>query len=209
MKTCVDCDELDLGGVAAMFRKLVDAQVGLGGEVLKLIGAGASGAISCLGGGLNLPRIGSCCDIPDPCWMPKGAGEAHCCLAAGGTGEIRIVLTNEDRVSHTYSLEAAGFGANLVSFSTPNVTLGTKERTLIVATFAMPSAQTAQAVPYSVVVWVHGCHDHYFRWIVRVGARGKRCCYEVKLDDSPDNILHWYDHFYCPRSCAGSHVAGG
>jgi hypothetical protein len=204
MKSCRDSDDFDLGGVGQTFRELIDAQIGLGGEVLKLLGKGTSGAISGLGG-LGFPASrSSCCDMPDPCWMPQCGGEAHCRLAEGGTGVIRITLTNDDRVSHAYSLQAAGFGAGLVSFSTPNITLGPKERTVIIATFTMPTGQAAPAVPYDVVVWVRGCREHYFRWIISTGHRGKACCHETAINDGPNNIVHWYDHFYCPRPCPTS-----
>jgi hypothetical protein len=198
MKPCDDRDGLDLGGMEDTFRKLLNAQLGLGGEVLKLLGKSASGAIGALGG-LSLPRSRSCCEIPDPCWMPQGAGEAHCRLAPGDTGEIRITLTNDDRVSHPYTLAAAGSGANFVTFSTQAVTLGAKERTVIIATFAMPSDRAAPATPYEVVLWVRGSREHYVRWVVSSSDKSKSCCHETAIHDGPNNVVHWYDHFYCPR----------
>lgn len=206
MKPCGVTDGLDFGGVESTFRKLLDAQIGLGGELLKLLGAGATGAMNRLGSA-RMPKMASCCDIPDPCWMPRDSGEAHCRLAPDGTAEIRMFLTNEDRVSRAYSLESAGFGAKLVSFSANSITLGSKERTLIVATFTMPPGPPPSQ-PYDVVIWVHGCRDHFCRWIVQSATKTKTCCHEVAIDDGPDYVVQWYDHFYCERPCPGSAVAG-
>jgi hypothetical protein len=36
---------------------------------------------------------------------------------------------------------------------------------------------------------------------VRVGRLCGASCPEVEVDDCPDNIHHWYDHFYCERGC--------
>ncbi|MBV9248455.1 MAG: hypothetical protein JO227_04315 [Acetobacteraceae bacterium] len=203
MKPCADKNVCDLSGIETSLKKLLEANLTLGGEVLKLFGAGASGAMSGLGA-LKMPKFGSCCDIPDPCWMPHLAGEAHCCLAPGGSGEIRMTVTNTDRVPRSFSITAAGFGAPLVSFSATSIALGPKERTLVTATIAIPSSQAPQSAPYDVVIWVRGCREHYLRWIVRITAESRTCCYEVDIDDEPNYIVHWYDHFYCPRPCPTS-----
>jgi len=26
---------------------------------------------------------------------------------------------------------------------------------------------------------------------------------DIEIEDCPDLIHHWYDHFYCPRPCLG------
>jgi len=64
-----------------------------------------------------------------------------------------------------------------------------------------------------VLVWIRGCVDHVVRWTVKSSRRGSDCCHELEIDDCPDYVHHWYDHFYCPRPCRhgnrvihGSHV---
>jgi hypothetical protein len=51
------------------------------------------------------------------------------------------------------------------------------------------------------VVWVRGCNTHYLRWTVEVARRGASRCRDVDIDDCPDLVHHWYDHFYCDRPC--------
>jgi hypothetical protein len=50
-------------------------------------------------------------------------------------------------------------------------------------------------------VWIHGCVEHAVRWTVRVAGRGGDSCNELDIDDCPDYVHHWYDHFYCARPC--------
>jgi len=40
------------------------------------------------------------------------------------------------------------------------------------------------------------------RWTIKQTSRGGTCCHEVDIDDGPDYLHHWYDHFYCERPCA-------
>jgi hypothetical protein len=63
------------------------------------------------------------------------------------------------------------------------------------------------------LVWVRGCYDHYIRWTVSESRFGGDTCHELDVEDCPEYIHHWYDHFYCERPCPGSgqreHVAAG
>ena len=43
--------------------------------------------------------------------------------------------------------------------------------------------------------------EFHLRWTVAAVARPQACCHEVAVCDGPDHVLHWYDHFYCPRGC--------
>jgi hypothetical protein len=52
-----------------------------------------------------------------------------------------------------------------------------------------------------LVLFVRGCRNYYLRWIITVADCGVDTCNEIEVDDCPDMIHHWYDHFYCPRHC--------
>jgi hypothetical protein len=62
-------------------------------------------------------------------------------------------------------------------------------------------ADAATGQEYEVLLWVRGCQNHYLRWTLKVANRGASCCHEVEVEDCPDLIHHWYDHFYCERPC--------
>jgi hypothetical protein len=62
---------------------------------------------------------------------------------------------------------------------------------------------------YETLVWVLGCNAHYLRWGVKVAENGADSCHEVKVDDCPDYVHHWYDHFYCNRPCSHTRARTG
>src|SRR5215469_14029344 len=84
-----------------MLSKLFDLQRTIGTEILDIftkgIGTSFQGTIDRLSD-LRLPswRPGSCCDIPEPCWMPRSLGQFRCRLCAGSTGSLQLAITNED-----------------------------------------------------------------------------------------------------------------
>jgi len=198
MKHCDDGSSTDFSGIEDAFKGLVSAQVSLGKELLK-VADGALGALSGLGK-LKLPGRGSCCDIPDPCWMPVSDGTVTCLLRPGAKGQLWLTVTNEDFVGHTYAATTAGTNAAMVTLSPQSLKLGPKERGVISGTIAVPADGTAKR-HYDVLIWVAGCQKHYVRWEIDTTGRNDSCCHEVAIDDKPNYIVHWYDHFYCPRPC--------
>jgi hypothetical protein len=144
----------------------------------------------------------SCCDIPEPCWMPKCLGEFKCRLCPGASGTLRLFVTNEDIVKRTFFAVASGSAASEVTFAPGSLTLGAKERGTITATFTLPGSVN-EGVRREAIVWLRGCRDYYLRWVVTAGDATRPCCDEIAICDGPDHILHWYDHFYCPRHCLG------
>jgi hypothetical protein len=203
MKPCAKDADWDLDGLGKSLKGLVHAQLELSDAVLKLLSTGASGAWDEMRG-MGMPAWGSCCDIPEPCWMPRCAGDAVCRLAPGDTGELRLLITNADYVSHHYHLHAAGSGAADVTFPVTTFTLTPKERRLVKVFFTMPASPPPQGGPYDVVIWVRGCREHYVRWTLHEATKSLHCCHETCIEDAPDYIVRWYDHFYCKRSCPGS-----
>src|SRR5215470_12186723 len=130
MTHCKDQD-VDLKGIEDSLKGVIHAQLLIGKELLKLasavVGVAASGAK-----GLPLPKLRGCCEIPEPCWMPKSHGEVKCTLAPGESGEICLVITNEDFVAHPYTVVAAGKDAGLVTVAPASLKLGPKERGCVI-----------------------------------------------------------------------------
>ncbi|HZS54995.1 MAG TPA: hypothetical protein VFA65_11370 [Bryobacteraceae bacterium] len=90
-------------------------------------------------------------------------------------------------------------GKKSVTFQPSTLTLGPLESGCITATLTAAGECDGEQ---SAIVWVRGCKEHYIRWTVKTLKRGANCaCHEISIDDCPDYIHHWYDHFYCPRPC--------
>jgi hypothetical protein len=200
-------ESMDLGGVDDALGKLLAAQLALGKEALKLLGTGYRNAyktVSCM----ELPKGSSCCDKPEPCWMPKQAAEICCELAVGDKGEICILISNDDFRKHTYDISAAGEHGGLVSLSATHFELGPKERRMVSASFTLPRRDEnpnknscCQLNDYEVVLWVKGCQQHYISWYINAAEKTKDCCHEVCVSDSGYYDLNWYDHFHVLRPC--------
>lgn len=199
---------MDLNGVDQALGHLINAQIKLGKEALKLMEVGLGSALDSVKN-MQLPKGASCCDIPEPCWMPHNLGEICCHLSAGDVGEICFVITNEDFRPHDYTVVASGEDAGLVQVDKPQFTLGPKERRVVSARFKVPEKQRPEAESccqcndYEAVIWVQGCHSHYLNWNINTCEKSKKCCHEVSVDDKPDYVHHWYDHFYVMRPCPG------
>jgi hypothetical protein len=147
----------------------------------------------------TMPKMGCGCQIPPPCWAPQPIGEVACHICPGGTATIRLRITNCGAAQRDIRVEAAG-KADGVTVTPSNLALGPIERGFVSASLPIP-ADAAIGQAHEVLLWVRGCHDHYLRWIVNVASRGASCCQEVEVEDCPDLIHHWYDHFYCERPC--------
>ena len=203
-----DCKQgTDTQGVEDGLKSLINAQLLLGKEVLKLLGGAGGGMLdklSCM----KMPKGHGCCEVPAPCWMPLSLGEVCCQLKPGDKGTVCLVVTNGDFRQHNYQFEASGKSAGLVSFSQAGAVLGPKERIAVTATFTVPrEGQTAadcRCIDHDLLLWVRGCRNHYLRWTIDEVAKSKPCCHEVIVDDRPDYVLHWYDHFYVARPCLGT-----
>jgi hypothetical protein len=201
---CDDTKSTDFGPLKELLKDLAKAQLSLGKELVRLASDGAEVALSGLGP-LKMPKLKSCCAVPDPCWMPVEIGEVTLKLLAGGTGEIHFTVTNGDYRARTFTVKTAGKDAGLVQLSPASATLGPKERGNFTAKITAPD----QAGTYDALIWVLGCRDHYLRVTVTVGAKQKNTCYKVTVDDNPDYVVHWYDHFYCKKPCHGSSAGQG
>lgn len=182
--------------------EFLQAQGMLGVQVLGLIGTGVSSFMRSALGQMVGPKTSSCCDIPEPCWLPKLLDERDCRICPGASGSVRIIITNEDVQARTTYAMASGPAAAHVTFTPGALSLGPKERGTITAVFAVPPG-TDLDDQLEALVWLRGCRDYYLRWTVISSARPQPCCEEIALRDGPDHVLHWYDHFYCARQCHG------
>lgn len=181
--------------IAATLTDLLKTQVRFGAQLVDMVSQ------------LKLPRSQSCCDIPEPCWMPAPLGDVESVACQGASSVVRFRITNCDRVPHVYSISVSGADAGLVSLQPASISLGPKERGLIFATLKIPpDAKDGQV--FEVLLWIRGCKEHYLRWTTEVGTPGGDCCHEVEVEDCPDLIHHWYDHFYCPRPCDSERKPG-
>jgi hypothetical protein len=148
-------------------------------------------------------RAAKCgCDIPPPCWMPRNLGDvmSHVCL--GGTATLRVRVSNCSGTKRDIRLTPAGKPEDIKAVTVQPAGLFLEPMQAGVFIVSMPVAATASlGQEFEILLWVRGCLDHYLRWTVRVDKRGTDCCHEIDVDDCPDYVHHWYDHFYCERPC--------
>lgn len=147
----------------------------------------------------KLPLQGSCCDIPEPCWMPKNLGEITSHVCPGATAVLRLRITNCDIQPHHYQVAARGAGAPQVTVSPANLTIGPLERDIFTAKFTVPDKKGCEDT--EAVILIQGCNAYYVRWVITHAKQGGDCCHELEIEDCPDYVHHWYDHFYCHRPC--------
>lgn len=150
--------------------------------------------------GTKTSRAGCSCTIPAPCWMPQPLGELTVHACAGGTATLRVRVTNCGMQETTVSVDAKTASGVKFEFDPPSLALGAMERGVISANARIPS-NANNGEEFESLIWIHGCRDYYLRYIIKVAARGTDCCHEIDVDDCPDLVHHWYDHFYCPRHC--------
>jgi hypothetical protein len=151
----------------------------------------------------KLQRAGKCsCDIPPPCWMPRNLGNVTSHVCPGGTATIRVRVTNCTPTKREIRLTPAGKAEELnsVTVKPPSLSLDAIESGVFIVSMPVEAAANLRQ-EFEVLLWVRGCLDHYLRWRVLVDKRGTNCCHEVDVDDCPDYVHHWYDHFYCERPC--------
>ncbi len=167
-----------------------EAQSAAARAVRSMSGLGAS---TCRCGG----ACGGACEIPDPCWMPTRLARVVSPACPGATATLRVTVTNGGLGPRQVTVEASGEHAKAVSITPGSRTLGTFESHTFVATTTVPADGTG----FEVLLWVRGCREYAVPWRVAVSDRGCSTCHEVTVEDCPDLVHHWYDHFYCERPC--------
>jgi hypothetical protein len=177
---------------------LVREQINLGSALFEAITGQPVSKLRTL---IPSPRMAKgCCEIPPPCWMPQPAGECVSHVAECKSASLDVVVSNTFVQSRHVIVHVSGKGANLVQVNPPSATIPPLDRQTFMLTVHVPQG-TPDGVLVDVLVVVRGCKTHYLRWKVSVGTVGFCDCNEIEIDDGPDLIHHWYDHFYCPRPC--------
>ncbi|MEP7054070.1 MAG: hypothetical protein ABI912_02335 [Actinomycetota bacterium] len=150
---------------------------------------------------MRMPALGSSCgcDIPPPCWMPRQLApvRSHCC--PGATAELRLRVTNCGLGRHEVGVEATGAQAAQITVAPSKLSLDTFEQGVVTLSTVVPQGG---GEPVEVLVWVRGCREFAIRWRIEAANTGCGSVHEVEIDDCPDLIHHWYDHFYCERPCS-------
>jgi hypothetical protein len=142
----------------------------------------------------------SCCDIPPACWLPRQFGTFESRACPCGTALLRIQVTNCRPTSSKISIQVSGDSGLDVKLIPESALLGPMERKWF--TVAATIAEDAcKGQCYEFVVRVLGCNEYYARWTVVVADGACGTCIEAKVEDCPDYVHHWYDHFYCVSPC--------
>jgi hypothetical protein len=132
--------------------------------------------------------------------MPEplcGVGSEGC---PGGEARVRLRIANCGPAARRIRVQALGDPAGL-AVSPPDLNLGPYQRGFVVVSVTIPAA-AAKGEEREFVLMVRGCRDHVLRWTVRASTSEACSCDTVEVEDCPDLIHHWYDHFYCARGCA-------
>jgi len=140
------------------------------------------------------------CEIPAPCWEPQIV--ATCCLelTPGSTGLVRIHVSNCGWSRNVVTVTALGKLAGSLSMQPTALALDAQERASFAVTVHPPKG-LKPGQNASGIILVRGCRDYAIRLEVKLrDCAGTTCC-DVSIDDCPDHIHHWYEHFYCPRPC--------
>lgn len=149
-----------------------------------------------------VPRGSSCgCDIPPPCWYPRAAGDVTSYGCPGSTAVLRLRIHNCGATGRRVRLQTAGEA----TFEPQDLGLAPMEREVSTVSANVPKTAGAEQ---ELLLWVRGCHDHYVRWRIVAADRGSSvCCHELDVEDCPDYLHHWYDHFYCAHPCTARRSA--
>jgi hypothetical protein len=186
-----------VGDAIALMRNLFDQSAQFGTAILGVLSKG--GSFMALPDISKLNQSSGCCDIPPPCWEPQPLGEVTSFVAAGGKATVRFRITNCGFTSRTITVVVAK-PVPALTFSPASLTLGPMERGVISASFEI-GTDAKKGFEEELVLFVRGCRNYYLRWIITVADCGVDMCNEIEVNDCPDMIHHWYDHFYCPRHC--------
>lgn len=183
-----------LDELAGIYGRLYDEMVGAAERWF--------GALEPLGRRLTtaLPAAKPCCpEIPPPCWMPRELGTVCSQVCPGGTATVCLKVVNRGATARTFTV-ATGSEDGGVSITSSPLELGPMEQGTVVAAVTV-DVEACQGQTRPLLLWVHGCHRHVLRWHVTSGPRAVAACQEVVVEDAPDVVHHWYDHFYCDHPC--------
>ena len=194
-------EDRPLGDVPEAFMELLRAQIKVGQEYFEAVT------------GTPAPFVGDplkawqnavptpVCHVPPPCWMPRVLAECASYVGTCDTACVRVVVTNCDRTAHPVRVRVEGDEG--VKVTPQSADVGPLQRVTFEVCRKIPD-DTERGHSFESLIWIEGCRQHVLRWTVHVDAVGLDSCHEMAIDDCPDYRHHWYDHFYCIRSCDGT-----
>jgi hypothetical protein len=142
----------------------------------------------------------SCCEIPPACWLPRSFGCFESRACPGGTALLRVKVCNCQPRASDIAIRVES-DADVVFKVTPErATIAPMACKRFTVTVSIPE-DACKGHSYDFRVWVDGCHHHYARWSVTAGHDASGTCNEAEVEDCPDYVHHWYDHFYCQHPC--------
>lgn len=180
---------------------LLEAGSKISTSFLNLLSSGTPGV---LGGVVNWTANasagGDCaCHIPPPCWMPRILRQIVGYGVVGNEASLTFVITNESMAARSIKVFTTTSMAGL-SLTSTTVNLAAMARTHVTITYTIPTGTTANPGT-EILLWILGCRLHFQRWIVKLGTVSADTDQEAHVKDGPENLHHWYDHFYCPHPC--------
>ncbi len=151
-------------------------------------------------GGCACGRHDCACEIPTACWMPERLCDVTSTGCAGGVASVRLRITNCGPIRRRMHVQAVDKPGG-VTVQPEDLDLGPYEREYVAISLALaPGA--AKGEEREIVLVARGCRDHVLRWTVKVSSSETCSCRTLEVEDCPDLLHHWYDHFYCVRGCA-------
>lgn len=190
--------------------KMLEVSAKAGVDVLQSLSGGAPEALTGLVDWVSSQTsAGGCgsCDIPPPCWMPRPLCDVVSYGKAGNAASITFVITNNSMTTRVFSISTTTPSPGLV-FSATQLTLTPMERGSLKVAYTIP-ASLSSGPGTEILLWIHGCRLHFLRWTIKLGPVSGDTNYEVCVNDGPEYLHHWYDHFYCPRPCSSDQKVPG
>ena len=142
----------------------------------------------------------SCCDIPPACWLPRQFGSVESRACPGGTALLRIQVSNCRPVAGKIEVRAKTDAKLDIKVTPDRATIDPMESKCFTVVASIPE-DACKGESNELIVWVSGCNDHFARWTVIVGDGASGTCQLLRVEDCPDFVHHWYDHFYCDKPC--------
>lgn len=196
----------ELRTLVRAYSDLLGAQLRMGQDLVQSL---TGVALPDLSSGTELLRRATpkkACHVPPPCWMPQPLGDCTSHVAECKDAKLKVLITNCGRTKETVSVTVSGLPGATVT-PTP-LTLDSLERGRVTIAFSPPDG-AAVGSTYDGLVRIHGCREWYMRWTISIGTVGMECAHEIRVDDCPDYLHHWYDHFYCQRPCGTARQTAG
>lgn len=165
-----------------------------------LLAAGTHMLVRSLMGWLTPPKkyaTASGCEIPEPCWYPQESGDVCSRACPRSTATLRLRVLNAGATVRKIRFESESG----VTLKPATLTLEPMQRGTVTATFTV-DADADKGDGLRLLVWVRGCRTHYVCWRIVVAEHDSKPV-ELDVEDRPDYLHHWYDHFYCAHPCLG------